>query len=150
MRLHHLILVHPYPVIKLFCEDIIFAHPHGGALCCHKFAAYIESDNTLYLIYEKHPDIIVYLFRQDTLLYESIVGKKKGPLLFFQNFINAVRCLLWKMMKLDDFTFILWCFVILVAIIISLSKIWFPNRCLWLEHTIFKNPNTNKISWKKM
>ena len=56
--------MHPERVIKLICDDIIIAQPQGGALCYHKFAIAIEPENTPCIIYLKHTDMIIHLFKQ--------------------------------------------------------------------------------------
>ena len=63
--------MHPERVIKLLCEDIILSQPQVGALSCHYIASNIKSNNILIISKEKY-NIIVFLFKQNPLLYELI------------------------------------------------------------------------------
>ena len=114
--------------------DGILAQSQGGALYYHFFASETDPDNILYLISYKHPDINVFLLKQEPLLYKTIAGNKKVILFIFQKSLNAVRCLLWKIIKLHVLLIFLRWFGIIIATIIICSHPIFPNKFLWLEH----------------
>ena len=77
-----IIFLCPDRVIKILCGGGILAQSQGGDLYHHECAAGIERDRILIGL-EENPNIIVFLLKQDPLLYEIIVGNKKVPVWFF-------------------------------------------------------------------
>ena len=80
----HFLFLCPEGFIKLLRKNRILAQSQVGPLCCHYFVAEIEPDVIVCLIFLQRPNMIDILSKEDPLLYELILGRNKGLLMFLR------------------------------------------------------------------